>query len=141
MALTESKPRAWAADGLASYKVAANEQIYGGGAVGVQADGYAKAYAAEANVVFGGFAVEDAKGGATDGLADVQVRTSGYIELDVVGADISHLGDVVRAKDDDTFQLAALANSAPIGLIAQHIAGSKCLVKFEAFAEEFAKID
>lgn len=68
--------------------------------------------------------------GGSDGDKRVQVRRgTQYRELAVVGATgVGDIGKSVYASDDETFTLTASANMF-VGLVVDHVSGTKCVVK------------
>lgn len=121
------------------YPVIATDIVYGGGAVGENASGYARPL--QAGDPFLGFAdkqCDNAAGAAGDKL--VRTKTRGRIRLAVAGATAITANDrpVVYASDDDTFTLTATSNS-PIGHVSRWIESGLAIVEFDAaLAREIA---
>lgn len=111
--------------------VKGSTRIFEGAAVGDDGSGFARGLVA--GDVFRGFAVAEAdnREGA-DGDMYVRVRERGRVVLAVVGAeDEDDVGETVYASADGTFTLTEGANS-PVGKIARHESGTRCVVDFEA---------
>lgn len=131
MALTANQPRVHVIGDKTELPVAASLRIFQGAAVGENGTGYARPL--NAGDAFCGFAEAEAdnRDGA-NGEIDVQLKRSGRIELDVVGADVtSNDQPPVYASDDGTFTLTASTNSL-IGYVVRHIGGTLCDVAYDA---------
>ena len=137
-ALSEGAARKWARTELASYEVTANAQIWKGGAVKVAATGEATALTAGVGHRFGGFAIEDVKGGATDGAVRVNVYRAGVVELNVDSADAGDLNKPVYARTDNDFYKTSASNAVKVGVIVEWVSGTTCKVQFDANAKALA---
>ena len=140
-ALTSGAQRTWANRGRTSYGVAASAQIWKGGAVGINAAGFASAYAPGANVKFGGFALEDALGTSTAGAVNVEVASEGLIVLNVSGIGRGDLGGRVYMTNDNDAQKAKPTNGTSIGTVDQYNQDTEVVVYYRAFGAQIAAVD
>jgi hypothetical protein len=116
-----------------NHPIAASTKIYGGTAVGDNGSGFARPL--QAADPFLGFA--DADYDNTNGAAgDLRVNCNHavQVQLDITGASASSVGKKVYASDDQTFTLTASSNSL-IGVVRQHVSGTKCLVELQPYVE------
>ena len=82
---------------------------------------------------FAGFALRGIVSTATGGET-VRTVSRGVVELAVVGAGATSVGEIVlAATDDNTFTLTTGSNM-PIGKVLRHVTGTTCMVYFEADA-------
>jgi uncharacterized membrane protein (Fun14 family) len=112
--------------------VKATSQIYKGGVVGL-ASGYARAYVQSSGDIFVGIALEDALGGATDGVVFVDVVIEGFVWLAAItgSTGLGDLGDTVYASSDNDFTETS-TNNVAIGKIVQYDAANLFGVFFQS---------
>jgi hypothetical protein len=109
--------------------VIAADIIYEGAAVGDNASGYARPLVA--GDPFLGFATETADNSAgAAGAKNVNLRTSGRVQLAIGSLAITDLGKQVYASDDNTFTLTATSNSA-IGRVVRFVSSGIGIVEFD----------
>lgn len=128
--LAANSGRDWATVGVIDLPVIAADIIFEGAAVGENGSGYMRPLVA--GDPFVGFAerkVDNSTGSAGD--ADVRVRHSGQVKLNVASVAITDLGAPVFASDDDTFVLTQSTNSM-IGRVVRFISTGVCVVGFDA---------
>lgn len=129
---TADIPRSYQLGDLEDYPVIASDIIYEGAAVGENGAGYARPLVAADP--FLGFCIENADnstGAAGDRL--VKVKTRGKVVLTVTGASAITANDrpAVYAADDNAFTLTSTSNTK-IGYVQRWVAGSQCVVEFDA---------
>jgi len=116
------------------YKVVADDCIYGGSLVAVNAAGYANPGADTAGLIFVGVAEEraDNSGGAA-GAIEVNVRRRGeFLFASASALTIANVGDSVVLSDDQTVALAADAiNDIACGKITEVPSASTCWVSID----------
>ena len=137
-ALSEGTTREYAYTKGTNYGLAANAQVWKGGALKVDTNGHASALTTGASNRFGGFARDDAK---TTGAGDVSVEVirSGVVTLDVDGfSNASSIDKPVYAGTDNDFYNVATGNRVKVGVVIQWLSGSTVKVEFDAFAKQLA---
>ena len=142
-ALTEGIPRAWGRTKVTSYGVESGVQIWKGGALMVDPNGFAKPLAAGRGNVFGGFARHDQAGGRYDGETRIEAYSGGVVELDVAslpgGLGFAPLNRTVYATSDNDFTGSSANFPVKVGVTVGHIEGTRSKVKFEV--AEDAEVD
>lgn len=113
--------------------VIATDIIYEGAAVGRASAANAVRPLADGDTFFG-FAINQADNSAgAEGDVRVLVHGEGVIKLDVTGVSgWDDAGKAVYATDDDTFSITDSGSDTQIGVIKEHISGTKCWVSFKA---------
>lgn len=130
--LATDTPRAFELGSINELPVVAAGIIYDGSAVGMQITTGTAARQLVATDRFVGFAESKADNSlGAAGEINVRLRTSGLVELPVVGADNTKAQLPVYASDGNTFTLTAAGNSK-IGFVRRWISGTTCLVYFDA---------
>ena len=108
---------------LLQYPMAANQTIYGGGLVALDAAGHAIPAADAASLTIAGVAEETAKSGASAGVDQVEVRRGAvHAFANAAGANaltIADIGSVCYVADDQTVQDAGAANDVKAGVMLQ----------------------
>ena len=95
---------------LRSYPVAGSEQVFKGGFVGLDSNGYARALVASDRCV--GLAYEEGDNASgSDGDVSVRVFTLGDFGHALSGASLTDIGSAVYASADDTLTLTSAGNS------------------------------
>jgi hypothetical protein len=134
--LAADKIRKFALGDFEDYPVVANDIIYGGAAVGIEAVG-GNARPLVAGDAFVGFADSpaDNTGGAAAAIR-VRTRKRGAIPLPVTGVVATTLpGAAVYASDDDTFTLTASTNSF-IGRVSRVVSAGNAIVEYGPLAQD-----
>lgn len=127
-ALTAATTRAYELGDENDLELAAATRVFGGGAVGVNAAGYAKPLAAGDK--FGGFALGSMDNlGGGNGEKRVKVRTNGEIRLPIAGITQTSFGQPVYASDDNTFTMTSTGNSK-IGYVKRFAGAGFGIVQF-----------
>lgn len=110
--------------------VIAADIIYEGAAVGDNGSGYHRPLVA--GDPFRGFAQARADNSAgAAGAINVEVRTSGRVQLAIGSLAITDVGKPVYASDDATFTLTATSNSY-IGRVIRYVSSGVGMVEFDA---------
>lgn len=132
--LAANKPRSYEG-GLtrieeSALPVIASDIIFEGAATGiVAASGHGRPLVA--GDTFGGFANAKADNSAGSAAAiNVDLRTSGYIQLPVTGAVITDRGQPVYAQDDDTFSFNPVGGTF-VGLFHRFVSAGVGIVRFD----------
>lgn len=129
MALSADLARKTRPRGITTYKVTNGVQIYAGSFVGIDSStGYAVLWADSANYRFAGIALNKVLGntGLTT-IPEVEVNENGValINVSVTGvSDITHVGDLVYASDDNTFTLTPSSNVKAVGRVTRWYSGA-----------------
>jgi hypothetical protein len=134
--LAQEKARAYGCDGYNEFGVIAADIIYEGAAVGDNGSGYARPLVAADP--FRGFALRtvDNSAGAA-GAKNVQVRSEGFVQLNITSLAITDVGKDVFASDDDTFTLTATSNTR-IGSVHRWVSTGVGIIEFDAHESAIA---
>lgn len=133
--LTANKDRKEKEGKLISSPVAASQLIYQGALVMHNATGYVANCTPLAGSSFAGVAYEKVTN--SDGAAgDKQIRCEkhGSFLMEGAGFTQADVGSEVRASDNDTVQIAALADSQVVGRIVEYISATQVRVKIDGYA-------
>jgi len=132
-ALTEDRNTQRKDGELIPLPVVADDCIYGGSLVAVNADGYLNPGSDTAGLIFAG--VADARADNTGGAAgDItcNVRRRGCYLFAIAAATQANVGDVVYLVDDQTVGLAATTtNDIACGKIVEYYSATKVWVDIE----------
>lgn len=131
MALSADLSRKIRPKGIGSYKVTNGVQVYAGSLVGLNiATGYAVLWADTANFRFLGIALNKVLGNISAiPVPEVEVLEDGarLINVSVTGvSDITSIGALVYATDDNTFTLTPGSNTKAVGHITKWYSGANC---------------
>lgn len=142
-ALTQGASLKMQVNEKSSYDLPANQQVWRGAALEIPANSLAVPLTSGANKNFGGFALDDQKGGASDRDQEVEVATKGILTTAVTGATPSSVNELVYASTDNTddFDTSSASNRVKVGVIIQHVSGATnatVKIRFDAFAKQLA---
>jgi len=129
MALSADTSRIFEIGPINTLPCAASAVIYKGGAVG-DSSGYARALTA--GDPFRGFAdakVDNSVDGGAAGAKNVDVKTEGYMQVEISSVAITDVGKPVYMSDDDTFTLTETSNSL-VGYVYRYVTTDTCVIKF-----------
>jgi len=132
MALTENREVEHFVDQeIRRYPVAAGAQVFKGGFVGLDTNGYARPLNAGDQCV--GLAYEQAdNSNGIDGEKHVRVYTQGDFLLTLAGATRANIGQAVYASDDETLTFTATANSL-VGVCVDVPSNGQIILRLEPY--------
>jgi hypothetical protein len=130
MALTANRYTKKKVGDIVEYPVAASTQIFGGGIVCVDANGYAVPGADSSGLRCVGIAEEAVDNNpGNDGDKTVRVRRKGMFLLASSGLSQASVGDIAEVVDDQTvIDGASTSNHVKIGEIVQYVSATSCWV-------------
>ncbi len=114
---------------LVPYGVLADEIIFRGALVMIDAAGFLQPCSQIAGSVFAGVAREGVDAtGLSSGECSGLVETRDAFYVNIAAAAVLNIGDDVFALDDNTVELTQTANSVPVGKILEIVSATKVLV-------------
>lgn len=115
--------------GVEVHPVVADDIIYKGAMCKINADGNLAPCASEAGSVFAGIATHqvDNTGGSAGDL-DAKVKTEGLFLLTIAGADLTVVGSLVYATDDQLVTVTGAASLQVVGRIKQYVSATQVWV-------------
>ena len=140
-ALTQGAQRKMQPELLGNYGLAANATVWRGGALKRTAGGFAEPLTATSGVIFGGFAQDDVKGGATAGDDNVNAVLAGIWETPVTGANRGTIGANIFMTNDNDVTTSSTGNAVKIGVAIEWVSGTSnavMKVRFDATVKQLA---